>query len=123
MERLPALKGAAQVPAISGDKTGTPAGDDNVHLTSSRVERISIEKHLYACASPMVIGRLEGTRKVKMLIDSGSEMCVMSKKLWQELEGKLPIDRDIAWCIGSANANAESSLWCLSFRQCEHWWC
>jgi len=44
----------------------------------------------------MVLGKLEGTRKVKMLIDSGSEMCVMSKKLWQELEDELPIDKDIA---------------------------
>ena len=107
LKRLPALKGAAQVPAISGDKTGIPVVDDNVNLTSSRVERISVEKHLYACASPMVLGRLEGTRKVKMLIDSGSEMCVMSRKLWQELEDELPIDRDIAWSIGSANATRD----------------
>ena len=104
VKRLPALKGAAQVPAIRGDKTGIPVVEDDLHPTSSQVERVSIEKHLCAYASPLVLGRLEGTRKVKMLIDSGSEMCVMSKKLWQELEDEQPIDQDIAWSIGSENA-------------------
>jgi len=106
VKRLPALKGGAPVPTMSADKTliGIPGARGDLHLTSSRIERVSIEKHLYACASPMVLGRLEGTRNVKMLIDSGSEMCVMSKKLWQELEEELPIDKDIAWSISSANA-------------------
>ena len=52
----------------------------------------------------MVLGYLEGAKRVKMLIDSGSEMCVMSKRLWDEFQDELPIDRDVAWSIGSANA-------------------
>ena len=82
IKRLPALKGGAQVPAISADKASIREADrDTSQLTSHRIARVSIEKHLYACASPIVLGRLEGTRKINMLIDSGSEMCVMSKKL------------------------------------------
>ena len=42
-----------------------------------------------------------------MLIDSGSEMCVMSKKLWKTLEEDIPIDTDIQWSIGSANATQD----------------
>ena len=38
-------------------------------------------QELYACASPMVTGKVEGKVKVKMLKDSGSEMNVMSKGL------------------------------------------
>ena len=52
----------------------------------------------------MVMGKLEGAKRVKMLIDSSSEMCVMSKRLWDELQEKLPIDWNVAWSIGSANA-------------------
>ena len=108
IKRLPALKGGAQVPAISEDKATIGEADRNTsQLTSNRITRVSIEKHLYACASPIVLGRLEGTRKIKMLIDSGSEMCVMSKKLWQELEDELSIDQDIALSIGSANATRD----------------
>jgi hypothetical protein len=39
-----------------------------------------------------------------MLIDSGSEMCVMSYELWQRLADLLPINTGIHWSIGSANA-------------------
>jgi hypothetical protein len=35
-------------------------------------------RELYACASPMVMGKIERKIRVKMLIDSGSEMNVMS---------------------------------------------
>ena len=28
----------------------------------------------------------------------------MSKRLWDELQDELPIDHDVAWSIGSANA-------------------
>jgi len=55
----------------------------------------------------MVLARLERSYKIKMLIDSGSEMCVMSKTLWKRLEEELPIDRYAAWSIGSANATKD----------------
>ena len=51
--------------------------------------------------------RLEGTKRVKMLIDSGSERCVMSNRLWDELQDELPINRDVAWSIGFANTTRD----------------
>jgi hypothetical protein len=39
-----------------------------------------------------------------MLIDSGSEMNVMSKGLWKQAQDLLPIDTDIQWAVGSANS-------------------
>jgi hypothetical protein len=39
-----------------------------------------------------------------MLIDSGSEMNVMSKGLWGQAQDLLPIGTDIRWSIGSANS-------------------
>ena len=53
------------------------------------------------------MGKLEGARRVKMLIDSGFEMCVMSKRLWDDLQDELHIDRDVTWSIGSANATRD----------------
>ena len=111
VKRFPALKGAAHVPATSGEKAQTDHSERHTHLLANRLtrgnDRVLVEKHLYACASPMVIGKLEGAKRVKMLINSGSKMCVMSMRLWDELQDELPIDRDVAWSIGSANATRD----------------
>src|SRR5205085_2833534 len=40
-------------------------------------------------------------------IDSGSEMCVMSRTLWERLEQELSIDREVSWSIGSTNATKD----------------
>ena len=61
-------------------------------------------QHLYAFVSPMVIGKVEDRYLVNMLIDSGSEICVMSKVLRQRMMPHLLIDTDISWSVGSANA-------------------
>ena len=95
MKRMPPIKTDAQVPATT------------LEADVNRIERIDAEENLYACASPTVLGRLEGTYRIRMLIDSGSEMCVMSKTLWKRLENELPIDRYAAWMIGSANATKD----------------
>ena len=85
VKRFPALKGAAYVLATSGEKAQTDHPERHIHLIANRLrrgnERVLVKKHLYACASPMVMGKLEGAKIVKMLIDSGSEMCVISKRL------------------------------------------
>jgi hypothetical protein len=39
-------------------------------------------QELYACTSPTVIGKIERKIRVKMLIDSGSKINVISKGLW-----------------------------------------
>ena len=64
-------------------------------------------KELYACASPTVMGKIEGKLKVKMLIDSGSEMCVMSRALDKRAKALLPVDTEIRWSIGSANSTMD----------------
>src|SRR5437588_9347427 len=79
VKRLPALKGS--IPAMTG---GDPQEMEKQVRFSNQIE--PIERHLYACASPTVHGRIEGKHKIKMLIDRRSEMCVMSKKLWKRLE-------------------------------------
>ena len=74
-------------------------------LQGVRVEVRTIRglQELYACASPTVMGKIEGKLKVKMLIHSCSEMCVMSRDLYKHAKGLLPVDTEIRWCIGSAN--------------------
>ena len=58
-------------------------------------------KKLYGYASPKCIGSIEDIR-YEMLIDSGAELCLMLKEVFDEVG--LPIDYDIDWTIGSANS-------------------
>ena len=53
--------------------------------------------------SRTIIGKLEGRFRVTMLIDSGSEMNVMSKELWEKVQDHLPIETDVSCSIGSVN--------------------
>lgn len=99
IKRLPVLKGAVQVPATHRDlDMATEEGD--IRFSNF----MDTEKHLYACTSPPVLGKIEGKYKVKMLIDSDSEMCVMGLRIWKKLEVDLLIGRDVLWSIGSTNA-------------------
>lgn len=60
-------------------------------------------KRLYACASPKCKGLIgDNEVKLEMLIDSGAELCLMSKDTFEELD--IPIDLDIDWTVGSANS-------------------
>ena len=67
------------------------------------VRTIRGHKALYVGASLTVMGKIEEKLKVKMLIDSGSEMCVMSRDLYERAKGLLPVDTEIRWSIGLAN--------------------
>ena len=60
-------------------------------------------KELYACASPKVRGKIEGKLKVKILINWGSEICVMRRDLYERAKGLLLLDTEIRWFTGSAN--------------------
>ena len=64
-------------------------------------------KELYACAFHTVLGKIEGKLEVKMLIDLGSEMCVMSRDLYERAKGLLPVDTEIRGSIGSANSTMD----------------
>ena len=53
------------------------------------------------------MGKIEGKLKVKMLIDLGSEMCVMSHDLCEHAKGLLAVDTEIRWSIGSATSTMD----------------
>jgi len=57
-------------------------------------------RKLYACASPKCKGRIEDI-EFEMLIDSGAELCLMSREVFEELG--MPIDLLIDWSVRSAN--------------------
>ena len=81
-------------------------------LQGVRVEVRTIRgrEELYACASPTVMGKIEGKLKVKRLIDSGSEICMMSRDLYKRAKGLPPVDTDICWSIGLANSTRNKVL-------------
>ena len=57
---------------------------------------------LYACASPKCKGLIGDTEiKWEMLIDSGAELCQMSKDTFEELD--IPVDLELDWTVGAAN--------------------
>ena len=60
-------------------------------------------KPLYMCASPKCTGKVDVNYQVEMLIDCGSELCLLSKECFDTME--LPIDLEIGWVIGSATCH------------------
>ena len=87
--------------------TTSAEGPGNLQGVRVKVRTISSLKKLYACASPTVMGKIERKLKVKMLIDSGSEMFVMSPDLYERAKGLLPVDTEIRLSIGSANTTMD----------------
>ena len=90
--------------------TTSVEGPESLQGVRVDVRTIRGLQELYACASPRVMGKIEGKLKVKMLIDSGSEMCVMSRELYECAKGLLPVDTEIRWSIGSANSTMDNVL-------------
>ena len=58
-------------------------------------------RKLYACTSPKCKGRIEDF-EFEMLTDSGAELCLISREVFEELG--MPIDFLIDWSVGSANS-------------------
>ena len=61
--------------------TTSAIGRENLQGVRVVVLTIRCLQELSACFSPMVMGKNAGKLKVKMLIDSGSEMCIRSRDL------------------------------------------
>jgi hypothetical protein len=103
---IPTTQVTEQDPVVIADELEVRRMGATMNAVPHETKDNAIEatQHLYACASPMVLGKVEDRYRVNMLIDSGSEMCVMSKALWQRMMAHLPIDTDISWSVGSANA-------------------
>ena len=64
------------------------------------VKWIEAMKKLYTCISPKCKARIEYI-EFEMLIDSGAELCLISREVFQELG--IPIDFSIVWSVGSPN--------------------
>ena len=104
VRRLPPLN-KETIPSTHGMET-EPEGEAGViHVLPlcSLIETKAM-RELYSCASPTIIGKLEGRFRVTMLIDSGSKLNVMWKELWEKVQDLLPIDTDVSWSLGSANS-------------------
>ena len=56
---------------------------------------------------PTVMVKIVGKLTVKMLIDSGSEMSLMSRDLYERAKGLLLVDTEIRWPIVSANSTMD----------------
>ena len=67
--------------------TTSVKGSEDLQGVHVEVRTIRGLKELYACASPTVMGKIEGKLKVTMLIDSGSGKCVMSRDLYERAKG------------------------------------
>ena len=87
--------------------TTSVEGPESLQGVRVEVRPIRGLKELYACASPTVMGKIESKLKVKMLIDSDSEMCVMSRDLYERAKGLLPVDTEMHWSIGLANSTMD----------------
>ena len=87
--------------------TTSVKGPEDLQGVQVEVRTIRGLKELYTCASPWVMGKIEGKLKVEMLINSGSEMCVMSRDLHKRAKGLLPVDTAICWSIDSANSTMD----------------
>ena len=61
---------------------------------------------LYACPSGRAKVLLDGSLKVNSLLDNGSELCLMPRRIFEQLD--LPIDTDIAWRINTFNTGSET---------------
>ena len=61
------------------------------------------KKKLYACTSPKCLGIIDnGLVKYEMLIDSGAELYLMLRKVFDKLD--IPIDLEVDWTVGAANS-------------------
>jgi hypothetical protein len=61
---------------------------------------------LYACPSGRAKVLLDGHLKVNSLLDNGSEVNLMPRRIFERID--LPIDADIAWTINTYNTGSET---------------
>jgi hypothetical protein len=96
-------------PEISGymhDQTRKHRLPIDPSVPAANVNTMSLGKPLYACASARAKVVVNGEVKVNALLDNGSEVNIMSKRLFQQLDN-LPIDTDIKWKINAFNTKNE----------------
>src|SRR5438552_2806461 len=68
----------------------------------------AISQPLYACASGPAPTTLDDRLKTSALLDNGSEINMMTKKVFDKID--LPIDRDIQWRINAYDTKTNDAL-------------
>jgi len=68
----------------------------------------AISQPLYACASGRAPTTLDDRLKTSALLDNGSEINMMTKKVFDKID--LPIDRDIQWRINAYDTKTNDAL-------------
>jgi hypothetical protein len=66
----------------------------------------AIATPFYACPSGRAKALVDGYFKANSLLDNGSEVNLMPRRVFEQLD--LPIDTDIAWRINTFNTGAET---------------
>lgn len=69
-------------------------------ITTADVNSTNVIKPLYACASAHAKVVLDGEIKVNALLDNGSEVNIISGRLFKQLDNP-PIDTDVKWRINA----------------------
>ena len=86
-----------------GIKRVPPLGKDKPYAQINSAKCKDSLKKLYACTSPKCKRLIGDTEiKLKMLIDSGAELCLMSEDTFEELD--IPVDLDVDWTVGAVNS-------------------
>ena len=86
-----------------GIKRVPPLSKDKPYAQINSAKWKDSLKKLYACASPKFKGLIGDTEiKLQMMIDSGAELCLMSKDTLKELD--IPVDLEVYWMVGAANS-------------------
>jgi len=89
--------GVKRVPPIKKQEAQEEDKPDAMAFTVRWKEAV---RKLYACASPNCKSHIDKT-EFKILIDSGAELYLMSKEVFEELG--LPINLAVDWSVGVAN--------------------
>jgi hypothetical protein len=84
---------------IEATATATSTSSETVAVD---VSSTNPDRPLYACASARAKVVLNGEIKVTALLDNGSEVNIMSGRLFRQLENP-PIDTDVKWRINAFN--------------------
>jgi len=98
------------IEANSGNTSVDTDNIDTVPIPAAHVNAASadIATPLYACASPRADTYLEDILKVNALIDHGSEICLMPKRVCDHLG--LYVDTEVAWTINTFDTGTKAEI-------------
>jgi len=90
-------------------KRRRPVQTSDAHYVEvADASHIGVESPLYACVSGKAKATLEGELTVEALLDSGSEVVLMPRRIHERLQ--LPIDTEINWSIHGYSEKAREEV-------------